>query len=161
MQARWKQVKAELLKKVAAEKRNTMENTLRQVNSPEEFDETTYTNVHTYGKKTLFRTHKFFTCDETIANYSVEGSPGDLTMKAFGIPDARKAAWWKVYYKAIEEGINYARQTAQTMIGKKLKDKVNAMYLPACPCFLLSLLLVTNTCLPPALLKNYASLVRS
>lgn len=119
-------------RKVNTEKRSTMALTLQKVNSHEEFDEQTFQRVELYARKVLFRDYKFFTNENTLNDYTKAGSPGDITMRHFKIEDARKSAWWSVYKKGVEVGINYSRSTTQTMIGKKVKGKINRMRQSIC-----------------------------
>lgn len=92
-----------------------------KVNKIEPFNEQTYSQVFEFSKKTVFRTFKFITDQETVRDYTKPGSPGDIVLKHFKIPVERRAQWWQRYSAALDEAINYSRHTTQTLIGKKFK----------------------------------------
>ena len=81
------------------------EQTLWMVNQPEPFCEATHKQVVEYAKCTLFRQFKFIGSREELANFTVIDSPGDMTLKAFRIPEACKTSWWGTYLPAVEWAI--------------------------------------------------------
>ena len=87
------------------------------------FDERDYTRVTHYVHKDLFQTFKFFTTEEEVLDFSMKGSPGEMTMVYLNIKSEKQMQWWNQYQSAIEEGITYSRHVMQTLIGKDLKSK--------------------------------------
>jgi hypothetical protein len=103
--------------------KKAVEEALNRVNQPMEFDEAVYSQVQNYTKQVVFRTDKFFTCDDDVDDYSDPLSPGAVVMKALDIPPERQQAFMKQYGPAIFEGVNAQRQNSQTALGKKVKGK--------------------------------------
>ena len=62
-----------------------------------------YTRVTHYACKDLFRTFKFFTTEEEVLDFSMKGSPGEMTMAYFNIVPEKQMQWWNQYRLAIEE----------------------------------------------------------
>jgi hypothetical protein len=87
----------------------------------EAFDGAVYLQVIALSKSLVFRTHKFFTDQEDVDDFSEKHSPGVLIMDNLRIPPERRAAFWNQYKMAMLEGVNSQRQNAQTAIGGKLK----------------------------------------
>jgi len=96
---------------------------LRLANKPVTFDVAMFNMVREYAKRDVFRNHKFFTREEDVANYAIDGSAGDMVMKKFGVSEERKGQWWNRYKMAVEEGVNYSRHSTQTLLGKQIKSK--------------------------------------
>lgn len=90
----------------------------------EPFDPTVFLQVTELSKKLVFRTHKFFTRQEDVDDYSEKHSPGALIMDKLHIPPERRAPFWNQYKMAMLEGVNQQRQNTQTSIGAKLKGKM-------------------------------------
>ena len=72
-----------------------------------------------YACKDLFWTFKFFTTEEEVLDFSMKGSPGEMTMAYFKIVSEKQMQWWNQYWLVIEEGITYSRHAMQTLIGKE------------------------------------------
>ena len=75
------------------------------------------------ARKDLFRTFKFFMTEEEVLDFSMKGSPGEMTMAYFNIVPEKQMQWLNQYWSVIEEGITYSRHMMQTLIGKDLKSK--------------------------------------
>jgi hypothetical protein len=58
-----------------------------------------------------------------MTTYGTQISPGDLALTKAKVTDERKGPFWAVYKKAIEFGVNYARNTSCTQIGRALQSK--------------------------------------
>lgn len=117
-----KQVRG-MTQKLDEAKRQAVARTISAVNRHEEVDDKVWQSVYDYTRRVVFRLHKFVTSQEYIDDYDTEGTPGHIVMKHFKVPAERKAAWWQGYKSAVEEGIAYQRQSAQTLIGKKYKGE--------------------------------------
>jgi hypothetical protein len=77
-------------------------NALREASNPERFDEQTYNMMVDIGKNVVYQRHKFV---------------GGLNMNDYGTQNSR------VYKEAVEFGVNYARNTSCTQIGRALRSK--------------------------------------
>ena len=98
-----KQKKANEDKTLAA--RNATRQALQLVQQLVPFDEREYTRVTHYAHKDMFQTFKFFTTEEEVLDFSMKGSPGEMTMAYFNIVPEKQMQWWNQYRSAIEEGI--------------------------------------------------------
>ena len=56
-------------------------------------------------------------------DFSMKGSPGEMTMAYFNVVPEKQMQWWNQYQLVIEEGITDSRHMMQTLIGKDLKSK--------------------------------------
>jgi hypothetical protein len=96
---------------------------LEWMNKMEEFDQTVYSRVKELSKSLVFRTHKFFTTQEDIDDYTMPLSPGAMIMNKLSVPQERRAAFWNQYKLGMKEGFDAQRQNVQTAIGNKWKGE--------------------------------------
>jgi hypothetical protein len=96
-------------------------NALREASNLERFDEQTYTMMVNIGKNVVYHMHKFVGGLD-MNDFGTENSPGDLDLMKAKVTDERKGLFWAVYKEAIEFGVNYARNTSCTQIGRALQS---------------------------------------
>jgi hypothetical protein len=98
-------------------------NALREASNPERFDEQTYNMMVDIGKNVVYHRHKFVG-GLNMNDYGTQNSPGDLALTKAKVTDERKGPFWAVYKEAIKfVGVNYARNTSCTQIGRALWSK--------------------------------------
>ena len=119
--ARYRERIAAMEKALERTERDATSVALTIANKPVVLNPDLFRRVSDYGRKVVFRSHKFFTREEDVLDYTVAGSAGDMTLQNFNVKDQRKMQWWHAYKPAVEDGVNYSRHAGQTQIGKKLK----------------------------------------
>jgi hypothetical protein len=97
-------------------------NALREASNLERFDEQTYNMMIDIGKNVVYCRHKFVG-GLNMNDYRTQNSPGDLALKKAKVTDERKGPFWAVYKEVVEFGVNYARNTSCTQIGRALRRK--------------------------------------
>ena len=87
----------EKLKKANKDKtlvaRNATRQALQLVQQLVPFDKREYTRVTHYARKDLFWTFKFFMTEEEFLDFSMKGSPGEMTMAYFNIVPEKQMQW--------------------------------------------------------------------
>jgi hypothetical protein len=94
-------------------------NALREASNPERFDEQTYNMMVNIGKNVVYHRNKFVG-GINLNDYRTQNSPGDLALTKTKVIDERKGPFWAVYKEAVKFGVNYARKTSCTQIGRAL-----------------------------------------
>jgi hypothetical protein len=56
-------------------------------------------------------------------DYGTQNSPGDLALTKVKVTDERKGPIWAVYKESVKFGVNNARNTSCTQIGRALGSK--------------------------------------
>jgi hypothetical protein len=97
-------------------------NALREASNVERFDEQTYNMMVDIGKNVVHHRHKFVG-GLNMNDYGTQNSPGDLALTKAKVTDKRKGRFWVVYKEAIKFGVNSARNTSCTQIGRALWSK--------------------------------------
>ena len=103
--------------------RVTRQQTLEKANELEPFDQLVNARVEEWARKELCHVIKFYTCEEDVADFTRNGSPGDLAIKYFNVAPERAGPWWVKYHGATKSRLNYFQHTSQTQIGWALKSK--------------------------------------
>ena len=124
---RYREKLAEMERNLARTEREARLAALTLANKPVQLSHDQFRRVVDYGKKEVFRYHKFFTRESDVSDYTIKGSAGDMTMQHFNVEDERKMQWWHAYKPAVEDGINYSRHAGQTQIGRKLSGTYRHM----------------------------------
>jgi hypothetical protein len=112
-----------LIAKLKQQKEKERRDMLDRMNKTEAFDQTMYNRVKELSKSLVFRTHKFFTTQEDIDDYTTPLSPGAMIMNKLSVPQERRAAFWNQYKLGMKEGFDAQRQNVQTAIGNKWKGE--------------------------------------
>jgi hypothetical protein len=113
---------AKVRDQLTSESRDLVANALREASNPERFDQQTYNMMVDIGKNVVYRRHKFVG-RLNMNDYGTQNSPGDLALTKAKVTDERKGPFWAVYKEAVEFGVNYARNTSCTQIGRALQSK--------------------------------------
>jgi hypothetical protein len=113
---------AKVRDRLTSESHDLVGNVLREASNPERFDEQTYNMMVDIGKNVVYRRHKFVG-RLNMNDYGTQNSPGDLALTKAKVTDERKGPFWAVYKEAVEFGVNYARNTLCTQIGRALQSK--------------------------------------
>jgi hypothetical protein len=74
------------------------------------------------GKNVVYHRHKFVGGINMNDN-GTQNSPSDLALTKSKVSDERKGPFWAVYKAAIEFGVNYARNSSCTQLGRALQSK--------------------------------------
>jgi hypothetical protein len=107
---------------ITSESCDLVANALRDASNPERFDEQTYNMMVDIGKNVVYCRHKFVG-GLNMNDYGTQNSPGDLALTKAKVTDERKGPFLVVYKEAVEFGVNYARNTSCTQIGRALRSK--------------------------------------
>jgi hypothetical protein len=94
-------------------------NALREASNPETFNEQTYNMMVDIGKNVVHCGHKFVGGIK-MNDYETQNFPGDLALTKVKVTDERKGTFWAVYKETVKFGVNYARNTSCTQIGRAL-----------------------------------------
>jgi hypothetical protein len=113
---------AKVRDQLTSESLNLVANALREASNPERFDEQMYNMIVDIGKNGVYHRHKFVG-RHNMNDYGTQNSPGDLALTKVKVTDERKGSFWTVYKEAIKFGVNYARNTSCTQIGRALWSK--------------------------------------
>jgi hypothetical protein len=110
---------AKVRERLTSESKDLVANALREASNPERFNEQTYNTMVDIGKNVVYCRHKFVGGIKMNDN-GTQNSPGDLALTKAKVTDERKGPFWAVYKVAVEFGVNYARNTSCTQIGRAL-----------------------------------------
>jgi hypothetical protein len=113
---------AKVRDRLTSESCDLVANALREASNPERFNEQTYNMMVDIGKNVVYRRHKFVG-GLNMNDYGTQNSLGDLALTKAKVTDERKGPFWVVYKEAVEFGVNYARNTSCTQIGRALQSK--------------------------------------
>ena len=113
---------AKVRDRLTSESRDLVANALREASNPERFNEQTYNMMVDIGKNVVYHRHKFVG-GLNMNDYGTQNSLGDLALTKAKVTDERKGPFWVVYKEAVEFGVNYARNTSCTQIGRALRSK--------------------------------------
>jgi hypothetical protein len=114
---------AKVRDKLTSESRDLVANALREASNPERFNEQMYNMMVNIGKNVVYCRHKFIG-GLNMNDYRTQNSPGDLALTLVKVTDERKGPFWADYKEAIKfVGVNYARNTSCTQIGRALWSK--------------------------------------
>jgi hypothetical protein len=113
---------AKVRDRLTSESRDLVATALREASNPERFNEQMYNMMVNIGKNVVYHRHKFVG-GLNMNDYGTQNSPGDLALTKAKVTDERKGPFWVVYKEAVEFGVNYARNTSCTQIGRALRSK--------------------------------------
>ena len=115
-------MQAKVKDRLTSESQDLVANALREASNLERFDKQTYYMMVDIGKNVVYHRHKFVG-GLNMNDYGTQNSSGDLALTKAKVTDERKGPFWVVYKEAFEFGVNYARNTSCTQIGRALRSK--------------------------------------